>query len=86
MTCTMTHSALHFFEKLTFEKKPKKQNTTLNGQISKTRTNVESKLQFLESLFNFFRSSVIFCAPYPVGIWQELCPPQPLAALAGLQD
>ena len=68
MTCTMTHSALHFFEKLTSEKTPKKtQLTTLNGQISKTRKNVESRLQFLESLFNFFQSSVIFCAPYPRG-------------------
>ena len=85
MTCTMTHSALHFFEKLTFEKNPKKQLTTLNGQISKTRTNVESKLKFLESLI-FFKTVLFFAHPTPVGIWQGLCPPQPLAALAGLQD
>ena len=32
-------------------KKTKK--TTLNGHISKTRTNLESKLRFPESSFNF---------------------------------
>ena len=59
-----THSTLQYFEKLTLKKKQKK---NLNGYISKTRTNLDSKPIFSESSFNFLQNSIIFCKIYPRG-------------------
>ena len=44
-------------------KKPK--NPTLNGHISKTTTNVDSKLRLSVRSFHFLQDSDIFCALYP---------------------
>ena len=55
-------------------KKQKTKNHTVNGHISKTRPNLESKLRFSGDSFNFFQNSVIFCALYPIGTWQEPAP------------
>ena len=60
----LTHSAREYFEKLAFKKKKK---ATLNGCISKARTNSESKLIFSESPLNFLQNRVVFSMPYPRG-------------------
>ena len=54
----LAHSALESFEKLTLKKKPKR--LSLNGHISKTRTNSESKLRFSSSSFNVLENCVVF--------------------------
>ena len=45
----------------------KTKSATLNGCISKARANLESKLTFSESLFNFLQKRVVFCTLYPRG-------------------
>ena len=45
----------------------KTKNATLNGCISKARTNSESELTFAESSFNFVQNRVVFCTLYPRG-------------------
>ena len=42
-------------------------NESLNGCISKTRANSESKLTCSESSFNFLQKSVAFCVIYSRG-------------------
>ena len=59
----LAHSALESFEKLTLKKKTKR--LSLNGHISKTRTNSESKLRFSSGSFNVLENCVVFCALYP---------------------
>ena len=54
-----------YFEKVAFKKKAK--DPTLNGYISKSRTNSESKLKFSESSFNVLQNSVVFRTLYPRG-------------------
>ena len=46
----LTHSTLKYSEKLTFKKK--KKTVIFNGHISKTRTNLESRQTFSESLIH----------------------------------
>ena len=60
---------------------------TLYGYISKTKTNLESKLRFSESSFSFLQNGVFFCALYPRRYSNRgLCHLQPLEvpALTGL--
>ena len=59
----LAHSAREYFEKLALKK-----NETLNGFISKARVNLELKLTFSESPFNFFQNRVIFCGHYARGV------------------
>ena len=47
--------------------KKKTKNAILNGCISKSRANSESKLTFSESSFNFLQIRVSFCVLYPPG-------------------
>ena len=63
LTYSLPNSALKWFEKLIL----KKSDSTLNGNISKTRRNLESRLRFSKSSFNFVENIVIFCAFYPRG-------------------
>ena len=70
-------------------KKKQTKNPTLNGYISKTRANSESKLKFSESSFKFLQNSVLFCTLYPreytAGGSAPLQPPVPLSAARGVQ-
>ena len=59
----LAHSAREYLEKLALKK-----NETLNGFISKARVNLELKLTFSESPFNFFQNRVIFCGHYSRGV------------------
>ena len=49
----LAHSTREYFEKLAVKKQKATKNATLNGCISKARTNSEWKLTFSESPFNF---------------------------------
>lgn len=63
-----THSFLQCFEKLALKKKnPRK----LLGHVSKSRANLESRLTFSESLFNFLQSSITYCVLYSHGYIAE---------------
>ena len=53
---------------MTFEEK-KKENATLDGHISKTMTNLESKLIFASS-FNFFKTALFSMRPKRVSTYQ----------------
>lgn len=55
---------MEYFEKSTLKKT---KNPTLNGRISKTRTNLKSNPWFFEGSFNFLYNRVIFCSLYLVG-------------------
>ena len=58
--------------------KKKRKNTTLKGHISKTRTNLESRLRFSESLFNFLENSIVFLRALPSWVHgSELRPSKP---------
>ena len=59
---------MEYFEKLTLKKT---KNPTLNGRISKTRTNLKSNPWFSEGSFNFLYNRVIFCSLYLVGYKAE---------------
>ena len=64
---SLTHSALNIFEKLILKKT---KDVTLNGHISKTRTSIESRLSFSESLSNYFQNNVFgtfYTLEYTVG-------------------
>ena len=79
----LTHSAMthQLLWKIDIKKR---KHATLNGHISKTRTNLGSRLRFPESSFNFLQNSVIFCALFPrgytTGEFAPLKPPIPLPA------
>ena len=45
----------------------KKKHATLNGCISKSRANSDSKLTFSESSFHFLQNKIVFCTLYPRG-------------------
>lgn len=66
----LTHSALQYFENLTF---------------SKTRTNSQSKHRFFERSFNFPQNSVTFCALYSRGGLLSLQSPVHLLATRWIQ-
>ena len=70
-----------------FKKETKR--PSLNGHISKTRTNSESELRFSEGPFNFLQNNVIFCAlylrGYITGGSNPLGVSTPGAAAGGLQ-
>ena len=71
----LTHSALKYFEKLTFLNKKQQKKPTLDVHISKTKKNSESKFTFSSSSFNFLQNSVMFCVLYPHGYIRSLiCP------------
>ena len=82
----LTHSTREYFEKLAFKKKAK--NESLNGCISKTRANSESKLTCSESSFSFLQKSVVFCVIYSRGYTAGAPSPSPattpVAAARGL--
>ena len=59
---SLTDSASEYFEKLTFKKIPK--DPTLNGKISRSRKNSESKLKYYESSLNFLQKNVFFFASF----------------------
>ena len=62
---SLNESAPEYFEKLTFKKIPK--DPTLNGKISRSRTNSESKLKYSESSLNFLQKKrFFFCKLYPL--------------------
>ena len=56
-------------------------SSTLNGHISKTRVNSESKLKFSKSLFRFLQNSLVFCQLYPRGCTAGALPLQPPVSL-----
>lgn len=60
-----THSVQHCFEKLIVQKNTKIE--TLNEDISKARTNWESRIIFLYSSFDFLQNNVIFSELFPRG-------------------
>ena len=71
----LIHSALEYFEKLTFFKNKKIKIPTLNGHISKTRTNLESKPRFSESSFSLLQDCYFSMRSTHVGTWQMTPPP-----------
>ena len=86
----LTHSILQYFEKPTL-KNPQKTPETLNGGNSKTRMNLESRLRFSESSFNFPQNSIILSVPIIAPKWVHdgrLCPlqlPAPLPVVKRLK-
>ena len=60
----LTHSTQEYFENLAFKNSKK---GSLNDFISEARTNLESKLTFWESSFNYLQNKVLFCTLYPRG-------------------
>ena len=82
----LTNATLEYFEKLTFKKKTTKKKATLNGHISKTTANSESKLRFSESSFNFFKAALFSVCSTHVGTQQGIQPPtSPDATASNLQ-
>ena len=77
----LTHLASEYFEILPIKKKKKKEKTTtLNGHISKTRANSESKLKFLKFMkvySNLFIAACFCACSTHVGRQQGLCPLHP---------
>ena len=66
--------------------KKQTRNSTLNGYISKTRVNSESKLKLPRSSFKFFQNSLVFCTCYPHGYMAVGCAPTtPCAATSSSQ-
>ena len=79
----LTHWAREYFENCHLRNTKKE---TLNGCISKARTNSESKLTFSESSFNFLSNRVVFCTLYMAGGFAPYNPQCYCQRLAGLKE